>query len=42
MIKTHTLMKTIKVKSCGKFMVGKHIFDENTNITNKPIEDYLL
>ena len=35
-------MKTIKVKSCGRFMVGKHIFEENTNITNKPIEEQVM
>lgn len=35
-------MKTIKVKSCGRFMVGKHIFEENNNITNKPIEEQVM
>ena len=35
-------MKTIKVKSYGKFMVGKHIFEENNNITNKPIEEQVM
>lgn len=35
-------MTTIKVKSCGKFMVGKHIFEENNNITNNPIEEQVM
>ena len=42
MIKTRTLMKTIKVKSCGKFLVGKHIFEDNTNVTNNPIEEQVM